>query len=111
MKLHIGSFNIAPTYLQAGLIILFVFVLILGMAYMSRAFMSWSLSGFWIGLVLGFILAIILEGILLTGGKTLLTSILGWKNAPTPITGALDVGKSKLMDVLGASSICPTPLP
>jgi len=74
--------------------------------------MSWSLSGFWIGLILGFILAIILEGILITGGKTILTSIVGWKNAPAPVAGALEAGRGKLMDVLGSSSaVCPSPTP
>jgi hypothetical protein len=111
VKFHIGNLNIAPTYLQAGLIILFVFILILGLAYMSRSFMSWSLSGFWIGLFLGFILTVILEGILLTSGKSVLTSILGWKDAPAPISNVLDAGRTKLSGVLGTSSVCPTPTP
>jgi len=42
----------------------------------------------------GFLLALILEGFLLIGGKTILTSVLGLENPPAPISIALDAGKN-----------------
>lgn len=56
----------------------------------------------------GFLLALILEGFLIIGGKTAVTQILGWKNAPKPILTALDAGRSKLVDVLGVTTSIPS---
>ena len=51
----------------------------------------------------GFLVAVILEGFLLISGKTFFTMVLGWKNPPKPIARALDVGRARLIKVLGAS--------
>ncbi len=106
MKLNFAGINIAQNYWQAGAIIFLIFILVLVMAYMSRSFMSWSLSGAWIGLVIGFILALVLEGFLIVGGKTVVTTLLGWKNAPKPIQTVLDEGHAKLLDTLGVPASC-----
>ena len=106
MNLHIGPFTISPNIWQAGAIILLIFVLVLVMAYMSRNFMSWSLSGAWIGLVVGIALTLILEGFLLIGGKTVIISLLGIKNAPQPIQSALDSGHKELLDALQVPASC-----
>lgn len=42
-----------------------------------------------------------IEGFLLMNGHTALTEILGWKNAPKPISTALDEGRGQLINVLG----------
>ena len=55
----------------------------------------------------GFLLALILEGFLIVGGRTLLTEVVGWKNAPKPILSALDAGRNKLVDVLGVTDQIP----
>jgi hypothetical protein len=55
------------------------------------------------------LLALTLEGFLITKGGTALTGILGWKNAPAPISIALDAGRNKLIQVLGASDKITTP--
>ncbi len=55
----------------------------------------------------GFLLALILEGFLILGGRTLLTEIVGWKNAPKPILSVLDAGRNKLVDVLGVTDQIP----
>ena len=55
----------------------------------------------------GFLLALILEGFLLLSGRTMLTEILGWKNAPKPISTALDVTRTKLVKVLGVTEEIP----
>jgi hypothetical protein len=59
------------------------------------------------GIFFGFLLALILEGFLLIGGKTVLTGVLGWKNPPAPLSQALDAGRSKLIQVLGAQTQIP----
>ena len=50
----------------------------------------------------GFVLALALEAFLSINGKTVLTQILGWKNPPKPIMNVLDMGRAKLVNVLGA---------
>lgn len=55
----------------------------------------------------GFLLAIIVEGFLLIGGRTMFTEILGWKNAPKPISTLLDAGRAKLVAVLGVTDEIP----
>jgi len=54
------------------------------------------------------LLALILEGFLIIGGRTALTGVLGWKNAPAPISLALDAGRSKLIQVLGIKDQIPS---
>ncbi|SRR5258708_4009827 len=105
-KLHIGPVSIAPNIWQAAAIITLIFVLVLVMAYMSRSFMSWSLSGAGIGIIVGFLLALILEGFLIVGGKTVITAALGWKNAPAPIQSVLTEGHQKLLDAMNIPASC-----
>ena len=69
--------------------------------------MNWSLKGGVIGIFFGFLLALILEGFLLIGGKTALTEVLGWKNPPAPLAQVLDAGRSKLIQVLGVQTQIP----
>ncbi len=106
MKVHIGGITIAPNIWQAAIIIILIFVLVLVLAYMSHNFLEWSLGGFGIGMVLGVILAIVLEGFLLVGGKTVLTGLLSWKQAPAPIQRVLDDGHVRLLEVLNVPKAC-----
>lgn len=93
----------SKNYLQAGAIILLVFLLVVTLAQVRHHYVDWSLKGGIAGIFFGFLLALILEGFLLVAGRTALTEFLGWKNAPKPITTALDIGKQKLINVLGAT--------
>ena len=99
---EVGSLGFAPTYWQAIAIVFLLFLLLWTLARLRRMLVGWSLGKsaysmlFW-----GFLLTLILEGFLLIGGRTLLTEILGWKSAPKPILNALDVGRDKLVNVLG----------
>ncbi|OGM59705.1 hypothetical protein A2955_03860 [Candidatus Woesebacteria bacterium RIFCSPLOWO2_01_FULL_37_19] len=105
----IGTYNIKgiyiePTYWQAAAIIFLLFLLVLTFARLRHLYVHWSVGKpamsmlFW-----GFLLAVVLEGFLLLSGKTFLTVIFGWKNAPKPISTALDIGREKLTKVLGAN--------
>lgn len=98
---HIGNLNLPVPYWQAIAVLVLVFVLIIMMAKYRRHTVDWSLKGAVFGVFFGFLLALILEGFLIIGGKTALTSVLGWKNPPPAIVSALDSGKSKLVQVLG----------
>ena len=94
-------------YWQAGAIIFLIFLLILTMANFRKHYVDWSLKGGVIGIFFGFLLALILEGFLLIGGKTALTEVLGWKNPPAPLAQVLDAGRSKLIQVLGVQTQIP----
>lgn len=102
-----GSFAFAPSYLQAGLIIFLLFILVLTLAQIRRHFVDWSVKGAIFGIFFGFLLALILEGFLIIGGKTAVTELLGWKQPPKPIADLLEIGRVKLVQVLGVSSEIP----
>jgi len=108
INLPLGKLTFSPSILQAGAIVFLLFLLILTMAQFRRHLMGWSLRGGIFGLFLGFLLALIFEGFLIIGGKTAVTEIVGWKNAPKPILVALEAGRSKLVSVLGVSDEIPT---
>lgn len=101
----ITSISVAPTYIQAGAIIILLFLLVLSLAQFRQHFVKWSMKGGLIGLFFGVLLTLILEGFLLISGHTAITGVLGWKTAPKPISTALDIGKEKLTDVLEVDSI------
>lgn len=91
----------SKNYLQAGAIIVLVFLLVVTLAQVRHHYVRWSLKGGLLGLLFGFLLTLILEGFLLVSGQTILTSIFGWKNPPKPFSTALDLGKEKLTNTLG----------
>ena len=98
---QIGDLNFAPSYFQAVAIVFLLFLLVLSFARLRRIYVHWSLKGASSMIFLGFAIAIIVEGFLLLGGRTVLTELLGWENAPKPISTALDEGRGRLIDVLG----------
>lgn len=106
-QMNIGKMDIAPTYWQAGAVIFLIFLLILTLARLRHVYVNWSLKGAWPMIFFGFMLALILEGFLILSGRTLLTELLGWENAPKPISTALDEGKNRLVDVLGVTDTIP----
>ena len=104
----LGNLDIAPTYWQAIAIVFLLFLLVFTLARVRYLYIHWSLGKnsiaflFW-----GFILALILEGFLIIGGKTVLTEVLGWQDVPKPINTALDLGRKKLINVLGVKEEIP----
>jgi len=107
LNFNIGKFSISPSYIQAGAIVFLLFLLILSMANLRRHFLNWSVKGSIFGIFMGFILALILEGFLIIGGRTALTEIVGWKDAPKPLVNLLDAGREKLVEVLGVTAPIP----
>src|SRR5438094_852678 len=96
--LNLGKFSLPVSYVQAALVVLLVFVLVLSFAQFRRHSIEWSFKGGIAGLFFGFLLALILEGFLLIGGKTVLTSVLGLKNPPKPLSIALEAGRNQLIN-------------
>ena len=103
--LNLGKFQIEPTIWQAVTIVFLIFLLLLTLARVRYLYVNWSLGQSAIAMLFwGFLLAIIFEGFLLISGRTLLTEVLGWQNAPKPVSTLLEVGRGRLVNVLGKST-------
>jgi hypothetical protein len=100
----LGKIDISASYLQAGIILFLIFLLLLSLARVRHMFVSWSLGKSSIAIfVWGFIVALIVEGFFVLAGRTMFTEVLGWKNPPKPIAYFLDLGKNRIAQVLGES--------
>ena len=108
LNFDIGKISFSPSYIQAGAIVVLLFLLILSLAQIRKYFVNSSLKGALFGIFFGFIFALFLEGFLIIGGRTALTELVGWKNAPKPIVNVLDAGRSKLVEVLGIADEIPS---
>lgn len=105
----VRGLEVEPTYWQAGVILMLVFLLIFTFARMRYLYVHWSLGrSAWAMLFWGFILALIFEGFLIISGRTLFTEVLGWKSAPKPISTLLTISRNNLVDVLGVMEEIPT---
>jgi hypothetical protein len=94
------SKNLSQNDTKAVVIVVLVFFIILVLAKMSRSYMEWYMSNWMIFLILGFILAIFVEGLFLVGGKTIFTEILKIKRAPRPVQRVIDSGRNRLFEVV-----------
>ncbi len=88
-------------YIEVSVILVLLFLLVLTMAQYRHHTVHYSFKGAGFGILFGFMLALTLEGFLLVKGSTAITALLGWKNAPKPLSVALDSGRNKLTEVLG----------
>lgn len=102
-----GGLSFEPSLLMAVLMVFLVFLLILTLGSLRHRYTNWAFKGIVPGIAFGFAIALIIEGIMLVGGRTILTEALGWKSAPKPISNALDAGRSKLVNVLGVTQEVP----
>ncbi len=105
--LNLGKYTISLVFWEVAAIVFLIFLLILSMAQFRRHYMEYGLKGVFLGIFFGFLLALLLEGFLIIGGKTALTEVLGWKNAPVPLQVALDSGKKQLIQVMGVETAIP----
>jgi len=104
--LPIGSINLKPAYWQAMAVLFLVFLLIFTFARLRHLYVKWSFKGFLPAVLMGFILAIILEGFLIMSGKTIFVQIIGLENMPKPISTFLDESRQELVEVLGEDQSC-----
>src|SRR3989344_8093976 len=106
---NIRGIYVEPTYWMAGAIVLLIFLLLFTVARIRWLYVHWNLGKssmsmlFW-----GFLLAFIVEGFLILGGRTLFTEILGWKSAPKPLSTLLDISRTKMVDVMGVTDEMPS---
>lgn len=107
-EVSLGKYKIPVPYWEAISIVFLLFLLVLTLAQVRKHYIDWSFKGGLAGIFFGFLLALILEGFLLIGGRTAITSFLGWKNPPKPLSNVLDAGKSKLIQVLGTQTQIPS---
>ncbi len=101
------NLNISASTWKAIAIVVLIFFLLLTLAQLRRHYVHWSFKGALFGIFFGFLLALILEGFLIIGGRTALTEVMGWKNAPKPLQVAIDSGRNKLVQVLGITDEIP----
>lgn len=106
--LNLWKFSLPVPYWQAIATVVLIFLLVFVLAQFRRHHIDWSFHGAVFGVFFGFLLALLLEGFLIIGGRTALTSVLGWKNPPPFIASALDTGKNKLVQVLGITAPIPS---
>ena len=105
---RVGNLDIDATYWEAAVIILLVFMLVFTLARLRFLYVHWSLGKsafamfFW-----GMVLAFIIEGFFMVSGRTLFTEILGLKRVPKPFSTLLNIGRSRLVNVLGEESAVP----
>lgn len=107
-NVNIGKISLPISYVQAIAVVVLVFLLVLLLAQFRHHQINWSFKGAFFGIFFGFLLALLLEGFLIIGGKTAISSVLGWKNVPAPISLALDAGRNKLIQVLGITAPIPS---
>lgn len=101
----IGGLEFRIEVWMAIVVVFLIFLLILTFARLRHVYVGWSFKGFFPAMIFGFLLTLIVEGLMIVSGRTLLTEILGIENAPKPISTALDEGKAKLVEVLGESDV------
>jgi len=101
---EIGGLDISPSYSQAAIVLVLVFLLLLSLARVRRLFVHWSLGRHSIAIfVWGFIVALIVEGFFILAGRTMFTEILGLKNVPKPVSSFIELGRNRVYQVLGES--------
>ncbi len=107
----IKGIYVEPTLWQALAIILCVFLLVFTLARVRFLYVHWSMGKqnlsflFW-----GFVMALIIEAIMIISGRTLFTEVIGWKNVPKPISTILDISRNKMISVMGVNSEVPSSL-
>lgn len=105
---HIGNLDVDATYWEAGLIILLLFLLVFSLARLRFLYVHWSMGKhafamlFW-----GVVLTIIMEGFLMLSGRTIFTELLGMKYIPKPFSTLVDIGRTRVANVLGEQSKVP----
>ena len=102
VKNFIGNLNLnfSTNDSKAILVVVLIFFVLLLLAKMSRSYIEWYSTGWFIWLFLGFFLAVFIEGILLVGGKTIFTEVLRMQSAPRPIQNFIDSSRINLTRVL-----------
>jgi len=92
-----------PSAIQAALIVVLLFLLVLTLAYTRRHMIGWSFRGMHFGFIAGILFILILEAVVFIGGKTAFSESQNTK-LPGNIQGLLQKGRKDLINVLGLST-------
>lgn len=98
--LYLKNLYTSTNYIHAILIVVLLFLLVLVLAKLRHYLVKSSFKASFVGILLGFLLALIMEGFFLIWGNTLLMEIFGWNNAPKPFKTAIEISRDKFIDVL-----------
>lgn len=105
---EVRGLYIEPTYWQVAAIVFLLFLMLLTLARMRYLYVHWHMGRQNISMLFwGFLLALLFEGLLIISGRTMFSEVVGWKNAPKPISTILDITRNKLVAVLGITSEIP----
>ena len=106
---EVRGWYIEPTYWQAATIVFLIFLMLLTIARVRYLYVHWHMGRQNISMLFwGFLMALIFEGLLVISGRTMFSELIGWKNAPKPISTVLDITRNKLVNVLGINDEIPT---
>ncbi len=106
---NIKGIEVEPRYWMAVVIMILIFLTLFTLARIRYLYVHWNLSRTSLAfLFYGFLFALILEGFMIIGGRTIFTELVGWKNPPKPISAFLDMGRKRLINVLGIKDEIPS---
>lgn len=106
---NVRGIQIDTTYWQVFAIVFLIFLLLLTIARMRYLYVHWQTGKSSISFMFwGALLTVILEGFFIIGGRTIFTEVVGWRNAPKPISTFLDLGRSRLAEGLGINKEIPS---
>ena len=96
LGISFGESSLRTLFILAG-----VFLLLVLLGLTRKHLLGYSFKGGYAGFGLGVIFTLVIEILLLLGGRTLLTESLGWKDAPPALTETFDRGKEEVAKDLG----------
>lgn len=103
-QLGIATAGMSSGVQQGILIIIGVFFVTLLLGLTRHHMLSWSMKGAGFGVVAGMLLTLVLEGLLLVGGKTAVAEIVRNESAPPAVRVFLQKNMSELADLIGPES-------
>lgn len=99
---------VGQNQLKVFAIVALCFLLVLVLAGVRKYLVKSTLQSGFIGIGIGFALALVLEGFMLLSGNTFITGFLGWQNAPKPVLKLVEDSRQRMVNVLGLSTTDPS---
>lgn len=97
------GFSFSPSFLQAAIIVVLVFLLAITLGFARQHMLTWSFKGAHFGFLFGIIFILILEAIFLVGGRTALFEASSNQRIPPNLRSFVEQGRKNLVGVLGLS--------
>lgn len=97
------GFSFTPSLFQAAIIVVSVFLLALTLGLARHHMVMWSVKGANFGFLLGIIFILVIEAVVLLGGRTALFEGTKGSSLPPQLQALLRDGRESLIQVLGLS--------